>query len=131
MSAQTISGVGVNLFGRLRQLYAWAVAIVGQDPSGNPAPIKVDSSGNILVASTGAGAQRAPTITTASASGSIAAGSRKNTLIFSGDFTGSVLGVAFSGAVDGSLTIDAPSGDTLAAIAYIVTAGSIRIITVT
>lgn len=49
MSAQTISGVGVNLFGRIRQLYAWAVAIVGQDSNGNPAPIKVNSTGAVTV----------------------------------------------------------------------------------
>ncbi len=88
--------------------------------------VRVDSSGSEVVES----AQRTPAITVATASGSVAAGTRKMTMIFSSDFTGTVLGASISGVNDRSLTIDAPARDTLAAIAYTITAGNIRIITV-
>lgn len=77
-----------------------------------------------------AGTQRTPTITTAVASGAVPAGTRKLTFIFSSDFTGTVLGAAFTGASDASVTIDAPAGDTLGEVAYTVTSGSIRIVAV-
>lgn len=69
-----------------------------------------------------------PTIASVSSSGSVATGARQVTLVFSSDFTGSVLGVAFSGAVDASLTLGGVPNATLTAISYTVTTGSIRII---
>jgi hypothetical protein len=73
---------------------------------------------------------RTPTISSASTSGSVTAGARKITFIFSSDFTGTVLGVAFTGANDTYVNIDAPGNDTLTAVAYTVTAGSVRILKV-
>lgn len=71
-----------------------------------------------------------PTITTASTSGTVAAGSRGLTFVFSSTFTGTVLGATCAGATDSSLSIPAPPGTTLAAVAYIVSAGSVRILDV-
>lgn len=78
----------------------------------------------------GGGTQRTPTISTASSTGTVAAGAKKLTLVFSSDFAGTVLGAAFSGAADKSIDLNAPDNDTLAAVAYTVSAGSIRIIKV-
>lgn len=76
------------------------------------------------------GNPRTPTITSVSTSGTVAAGAMKVTFIFSASFTGSILGCAYSGTTDGSQTIDAPLHDTLTAIPYVVSAGSIRIVVV-
>lgn len=104
------------------------VTIGGVDANGNAQTVLVDASAGmkVQVAST----QRTPSITTATASGSVPAGARKLTFIFSNDFAGSVLGSTFSGTNDASVTIDAPAGDTLAAVAYTITAGSLRIVEV-
>lgn len=75
-----------------------------------------------------AGVQKNVTITAATTSGTVAAGSQKLTLIFSADFAGSVQGAAFAGAADASLTLDAPDGDYLPVITYTVTAGTLRIV---
>jgi len=79
---------------------------------------------------TPASAQRTPAIATATGSGTVSSGKRKVTFIFSADFTGTVLSAAFNGNVDSQLQIDAPAGDTLAAIAYTVTNGNVKILTV-
>ncbi len=73
---------------------------------------------------------RTPSIVTAVVSGSVPEGARKVTFLFSSDFAGTVLGATFSGAANSFLTIDAPDGDTLGAIAYTRTAGTIRIVAV-
>jgi hypothetical protein len=70
------------------------------------------------------------TITTVSASGSVGAGARSVTFVFSSDFSGTVLGATFAGSADSSITIAAPSGDMLEAITYTRSAGSIRILVV-
>lgn len=75
-------------------------------------------------------AQRTPTITTASGNGTVSAGARKLTFVFSTDFAGTVLGATFAGDDDASITIEAPANDTLAAVAYTVSAGSVRILKV-
>lgn len=72
-----------------------------------------------------------PVITTASASGTVAAGFRQATFIFSPDFAGTVLGATFAGAADATLSLEAPGGSLLAAVPYTRTAGSARIVTLT
>ncbi len=79
---------------------------------------------------TQAGMIRTPSITTAVVSGTVREGARKVTFLFSTDFAGTVLGATFSGAANSFLTIDAPNDDTLGAIAYTRTAGTIRIVEV-
>ena len=76
------------------------------------------------------GVQRTPAISTVSASGTVTAGVRRVTFVFSSDFAGTVLTATFAGATDSSITIEAPAGDTLAAIAYTRSAGSMRILEV-
>lgn len=76
------------------------------------------------------GKLRTPTISTATANGTVAAGTRNVTFIFSSTFTGSILGVAYAGSTDASQTFNAGSADALAEIAYTVTAGSLRIVEV-
>lgn len=73
-------------------------------------------------------AGRTPSITLVTTSGSVAAGSRKATFIFSTDFTGTLLGVSYSGTTDAAQTLDPPTGEQSEAIAYTVITGSIRIV---
>lgn len=72
---------------------------------------------------------RTPTITRVTSSGAspVVAGARSVTFVFSTDFVGTILAVAYTGAIQ-SITLTAPGNDTLAAIAYTVTAGSMDII---
>jgi len=126
----TLSGLTANLFGRTALLYNWPIAIVGKDSSGNPVPLKLSDDGTITATVSGAGTQRTQTITLLTTSGTIAAGARGLTLIFSTDFTGTVGGVAFNGANDSSFTFPIPSGDTIGAVSYVVTTGSIRAVKV-
>lgn len=67
---------------------------------------------------------------TKTTSGTVLAGCRGVTFIFSPDFTGSVAGKTFTGATDASYSPPIQTGDTLAATAYIVTTGNIRIVEV-
>jgi hypothetical protein len=69
-----------------------------------------------------------PTIASVTESGTIAAGAKSLTFVFSQDFTGTVLGVAFVGTTDSRISLDAPAGETLTAVVYTVTAGSFRLI---
>lgn len=69
-----------------------------------------------------------PTISTVTTSGNVTAGSRSCTLIFSSNFAGTVLGATYAGGTDAAQAFVAPSGCTLSAIAYTITAGSIRIV---
>lgn len=85
---------------------------------------------NPITTGTGGGAQRVATVTTVSTSGTVAAGARKLTLVLSPDFTGTILTGTFSGAVDAAVPFDAPAGDTVGAIPYVISAGNIRIIKV-
>jgi hypothetical protein len=71
--------------------------------------------------------RRTVTITTASSSGSVAAGAKRILFIFSADFVGTILGATFSGTTDYSFPIEAPLGDILPVIAYTRSAGSVRI----
>lgn len=60
--------------------------------------------------------------------GTTVAGARGITFIFSSDYTGTVAGVTFDGSTDSSYSPPVQTGDTVAAIAYVVTTGNIRII---
>lgn len=71
-----------------------------------------------------------PAGTTATTSGTITAGARALLFVFSSDFTGTISGVAWSGATDASYSPPVQTGDTFAAITYTVTTGSVRIIQV-
>ena len=75
-------------------------------------------------------AQRTPTIALVTTSGVVPMGARKLTFIFSSNFAGTILGVAFSGATDAALTIEPPMGDLLKSVSYTITAGSMRIVEV-
>lgn len=62
-----------------------------------------------------------------SASGTVKGGCRSVTFIFSSDFTGTVDGLAYTGAADASMPFPAIGEHTYGVIAYTRTAGSIRI----
>ena len=72
-----------------------------------------------------------PAIANVSSSGTVAAGARSLTFIFSPDFAGTILGVAFAGGVDDDFTISTSGRDYLTAVAYTVTAGSLKILSLT
>lgn len=72
-------------------------------------------------------AGRVPHGTTVSTSGSTAAGTRHIIMVFSSDFVGTVLGVSVTGADQMLEFGPLPLGDTIDAIAYTRSAGSIRI----
>lgn len=68
----------------------------------------------------------------ATSNGSVSSGAFAATFIFSSDFTGTIASTSFNGASDRSFTTPPlPSGQTYSAIAYVVTTGSVRILTVT
>ena len=84
-----------------------------------------------LVALGGAGpSTRAVVISSLTGTGTIAAGHRSIEIIFSADFTGTIDSVAFAGANDDFISFQAPGDDVLDAIAYVVTTGSIRVVTI-
>jgi hypothetical protein len=74
---------------------------------------------------------RTPAGFLATESGEVEAGSRSAEFIFSSDFTGTLLGLSYAGETDSTQRVVAPAGDTLGQIPYTITAGYIRIITVT
>lgn len=74
--------------------------------------------------------ERTPSITSVTTNGTVSAGARSLTFIFSSDFTGTVLTTSFNGAYDKSVDIPVPAGDTIAAVAYTVVTGNIRIVKV-
>ena len=67
--------------------------------------------------------QRIPTITARIASGSVAAGCRALTCITDATFAGTILGMPVAANI--TLVIPAPSDDTLGAVAYTRTAGTL------
>jgi hypothetical protein len=74
---------------------------------------------------------RTASIATATTSGTVAAGARTLTFIFSANFTGTLLSGTFSGATAASVTINAGGqADTLAAVGYVVTTGTLQILEV-
>lgn len=76
---------------------------------------------------TSAAAAYTASVSSLAADGSVAAGSRSVTFIFSSDFAGTIAGGAFAGATDASVDFVAPFGGTLGAIAVTVSAGTVRI----
>lgn len=88
---------------------------------------------NDIAYNTGAssGIARTLAISSVSADGTVAAGKKAVDFIFSSDFAGTVLGATFAGATDQVLSFVAPPGDTLAAITYTRSVGTIRISTIT
>lgn len=84
----------------------------------------------VLNPTTPSSSQRTVTSSSVTTSGTVTAGAYSITFIFSSDFTGSVDAVAYDGANDSSVTVQAPASDTLEAVAYVVTTGTLRIIKV-
>ena len=74
------------------------------------------------------GTQRTPAASVVTADGTVAAGAKSVALIPSTDFVGTILGVDVGTQ---PLSFDAPPGDTLGAIAYTRSAGSLTILTLT
>lgn len=74
-----------------------------------------------------AGSERTPAASVVTASGTVAAGKKSVALIPSADFAGTILGVDVGTQ---PLTFEAPAGDTLAAIVYTRSAGSLTILTI-
>lgn len=76
------------------------------------------------------GAQLTPATSTVTTNGTVAAGKYSVEFIFSSDFAGTILTVAYAGANDAVKSFEAPAGRTLAAIAYTISAGSARLTTI-
>jgi hypothetical protein len=68
-----------------------------------------------------------PSISTVTTNGTVAAGALKVVFIFSSNFAGTLLGAAFTGAVDDEITLEVED-NLLPAIPYTVSAGSARIV---
>lgn len=73
------------------------------------------------------GAQVTPVSSTVTTDATVAAGKFSVEFIFSSDFTGTILTVAYIGAADAVKSFEAPAGRTLGAIAYTISAGSARL----
>lgn len=84
----------------------------------------------VLTAPTPSSTQRSVTSSSVNTGGTVAAGAYSITFIFSSDYTGNVDGVAYDGANDATITVTAPGSDTLDAVAYTVTTGTLRIVKV-
>lgn len=83
----------------------------------------------LLLAATSLSAKTVePVGVTKTTSGTVAAGARGVLFVFSSDFTGTINGVAWAGSADSYYQPPIQAGDTFAAIAYTVTAGTVRII---
>lgn len=80
-----------------------------------------------LVTNTPAGAQRTITSTVATTGATIAAGAKSVSFIFSSDYAGAVNGATIDPAVTASKSFNAPGPDTLPAIVYTCTAGSVTV----
>ena len=98
--------------------------IHGKTAQGDFKDVKVTPSGAIVTAVDTT--ERTPTKTTVSTSGTIAAGAQSVTMKTSLNFSGTILTDVAS--PDYTYTFSVNNGDTLAAIAYVVTTGSIEII---
>lgn len=127
--AFTLSGLQVAIRGALRSVYEWPVIMLGLDASGNPVPITVSAGGGIVPSST---TRTFALASTTSASGTIMAGANSGSIILSADFVGSIAGKAIDMTVTGASavpfeSIDIPlnGNDTLVAVAYTRSAGTI------
>lgn len=129
---------------------------VGVGPSGTPVPVALETDGRVKIsggaASLPAGAAtsakqdtgnaslasmdaklatpaaRTPSLTVATTTGSVLTGARSVSLAPSADFEGTILGTTITGVTNGAaFDFVAPAGDTIAAIAYTITAGSLTI----
>lgn len=119
-----------TIAGKLASMFNWFVPIAGIDPSGNPQLIKVlaDGSLDVTASYTADSKELVPAISVVSASGTVAAGKRAVSFIPSSDFTGTLLGAAWP-LTNAAVGIEAGDNDTLGAVAYTRTTGSLTIIT--
>lgn len=97
--------------------------LAGQDANGNPVLLTINSGGGI-----GAGVRRTPAVDVVTTSGTFAEGAKSVALAISTDFSGTILGAPFSGATQGGLDYTTDGADTIDAIPYTISAGSIYII---
>ena len=80
-----------------------------------------------LLTNTPAGVQRTLTSTVATTGGTVALGAKSVSFTFSADYAGSVNGATIDPSVTGSKSFSAPGQDTLPAIVYTCTAGSVTV----
>ena len=104
----------------------YAVKLLLYGIFGNTAP---SGGGGGIPVTPGTGTQRTPTCTAAVVSGSTTVGVTRVTFVASSDFSGTVLGQAF--AAGASLTFPTAPGDTLGAMAFTRSAGTLFIYYVT
>ncbi len=96
------------------------------NPTTNPIPVNVVAGGSAPTP-----VARTPSVAVAIVSGSVTAGARSVSIAPSSDFAGTILGTTITGTTNGgSFTWTAGQNDTLAAIAYTRTAGSLTILQV-
>lgn len=81
------------------------------------------------VTATLAGVSRAPAAVAATAGATIAAGSKSITFISSSDWAGTILGVTFPAS--STFTLNAPAGDTIGAVVFTRSAGTLTYYTLT
>lgn len=93
--------------------------------TGQTSPLSLTTTGALRVTSSGTGVQQTPSRSVVTTSGSVTAGAASVTILSSSDFAGTVLGAAFLPSL--AETYEAAAGNTLAAIAYTITAGSLTI----
>ena len=111
-------------------LHAQTTDSVTVGPTQSKPVVAVESwfwNGTAWVRGVGGGVQRNATVTLAASSGVIAAGAIYVEFIFSSDFQGTVMGVAYTGADGSDPWPVLPGNDTYGSMNYTVAAGSIRI----
>lgn len=114
-----------NLFGILpaNTLKGLPLGAIGDSPLGEVF-LKVGIVGGVALG----GDQLTPISALVTTGGTVASGKKHIEFIFSSDFVGNVNGIAYTGVSEAAQIFNAPSGSTFGAIAYTVSAGSIRLI---
>lgn len=122
----TIGSFTVSLFNAARSLFNWPVVVIGIGPDGKAYPMAVNPDGS-LPPSTGAGTARTTQIIVATDSSysPVGAGAKSVAFLFSPDFAGTIAGSTIDPTKVPPFGVDAPPGDTLAAITYTCTSGQI------
>jgi hypothetical protein len=119
---QTSSTVTSDLAGK-------ATAAAPTYIEGSDNAFSLDLAGNLRIKLPATVRTPAIAIETGSTNSPITAGKKSVAFIFSSDFEGTVLTKAIDPTKVGTLGFEAPPGDTLAAIAFTVTNGSVTIVT--
>jgi hypothetical protein len=122
---QGLDGLVVGIVNRACALFKWPIVVLGLGPNGQPLPVQVDASGNVIVSGgAGSGTTFATTFLTATGNGSIPIGVKKYSFaVLGGTVTLGGQPVPVGATINGG-GYGIPSS---AAIGYTISGGSVLI----